>query len=490
MRDIAVPAALMMASLFLPGCKPPAVTFPARPMAPSDANRIAYDTDGDGELDVALLLNPAGRADTLGYDLTDDGQVDRRIRLDAVGFARCRHLVIVLDGFAHEVVERYRRDGGLRAFHPPTRVVAPYPTMTDLCFQDLFAYMPVSGFESLYYDRDEGHMVGGAKAYLHEENLPYNRLLNYRADMLLDAVSYVAPWGVFVKEVHDIKRVFDERRTQEVRAYIVSSAGVSTRSGEAGQIDCLRLVERLVHQVLFETRGLTKVTLLADHGHSYTPGTMAPIAEHLRGRGWRITDSLTAEKDVAFVRFGVETYASFSTRSPTALARDLRDCTGVELATAAEGDCVRVFSPDGEAVVRRTRDGRFAYEPVTGDPLELKPILGGLSAGPDGGYDADALLAATIEHEYPAPLQRLWRAHFALVENPGDVTVSLADAYVSGSATYAAWVDIASTHGGLNRRNSVTFIMSTAGKLPDPLRSRDVPAAMQRMTGRRFPYDR
>ncbi len=49
------------------------------------------------------------------------------------------------------------------------------------------------------------------------------------------------------------------------------------------------------------------------------------------------------------------------------------------------------------------------------------------------------------------------------------------------------FLDIASTHGGLNNSGSVTFIMSTAGALPPVMRSRDVPKNMKALTGEPFP---
>ena len=65
--------------------------------------------------------------------------------------------------------------------------------------------------------------------------------------------------------------------------------------------------------------------------------------------------------------------------------------------------------------------------------------------------------------------------------------VSLADRFFSGSSSLSAFVDVASTHGGLNYRNSVTFIMSTAGRLPAVMRSSDIPQNMHTLTGEAFP---
>jgi len=471
------------------GCQKP-VHFPAEPLA-EVAQRLhatgAYDTDRDGRADFFTYADTAGRINRIGYDNSGDGRSDVTIDLDAIEFKRCRHLVIILDGVGYELVKKHYDAGGLRMFFPPSRVVAPYPTLTDLCLEDALGYIPCRAFEAMYFDRRANKLVGGSWAYLAGKNEPYNRLLSYRANLIWDAIGYVAPWAVFGKEINDVKRLFDKARSQEMLSYFVSSAGVGTRMGADGHRMCLKRVEQLVNQVIYETRGLSKITILADHGHSYTPARRIELESYLRKKGWRLSKSLNAPKDVVYIRFGLETYASFAVRDPAALAADLLGCKGVELASYAEKDAVVVLDSSGGRAVIRHKNRRYKYEPAAGDPLKLKDILAKLKPDADGYFDAEELLQATATHIYPAPLQRLWRAHFALAENPPDVIVSLADEFYSGSKSFGQAVRIASTHGGLNYRNSVTFIMSTAGPLPPVMRSADIPKHMKKLTGENFP---
>ena len=72
-------------------------------------------------------------------------------------------------------------------------------------------------------------------------------------------------------------------------------------------------------------------------------------------------------------------------------------------------------------------------------------------------------------------------------ENPGDVIVSLEDGCCSGLKTFMDFVKIVSTHGSLNRRNSTTFIMSTAWALPPLMRSADIPRCLGEKIGRPWP---
>jgi len=479
---------LLAAAVLLCGCQKP-VHFPAESQidAASAAGAFgAYDTNGDGQADFFTYADSAGRIDRIGY-CSEAGGGNEIIDLGAIDISRCRHLVIILDGIGYQVARDYYDSGGLRLFYPPSKVIAPYPTLTDLCMEDMLGYVPCEGFESEYFDRKVNRVVGGKDAYLAGANQPYNRLLHYRADLILDAVGYVLPRQVFGKEINDAKQRFDSAKTKEFIAYFVSSAGLGTAYGAEGQVRCLQAAERFANQVAWETRGLVAITIITDHGHSYTPSTRLELAEYLRGKGWKLTRSLHGPRDVAYIHFGLETYASFSTQSPAELAADLIACDGVEIASYADGESVVVLAPGGARAMVRQKSGRYSYQDAGGDPLKLHDALATLTPDAEGYYDSREMLAATIDSEYPAAAERVWRAHFALAENPPDVIISLADRYYSGSQGFSKWVDVASTHGGLNRSNSTAFIMSTAGPLPPFMQSVDVPANMSKLFGRPWP---
>jgi len=503
-------------SYLLSGCQKP-FDFPAQSLtAAADAAGAAkaYDTNNDGKADFLIYARPDGRFDRLGYDHSGNGSVNEIIKLDAIPAGQCRHLVIIADGFGYDVVKKYYDSGGLRLFHPPSRVVVPYPTMTDLAVEDFLDYMPCQAYEAMHYDRRANRIVGGSAAYLAGRNEPYNRLLQYRAGLMWAPLFYVLPRPIFGKELNDFKRVFDRGQTKEVLAYFASTAGMGTAHGAAGQVECLKQFERLINQIVCETRGMTKVTLISDHGHGYEPVTRIDFKEQLAEKGWRLTKSLKSPRDVAMVQFGLTTYASFYTHCRAELAEDLVTMKGVEVVSYADKDTVVVLGPDpnvelpselpGESGLFRRftcrgkirgvglglireKAGRYRYEPIAGDPLQLMPILAKLKPDADGYYDTDDLLNATGTHVYPAPLQRIWRAHFGLVERPADVIVSLEDRFCVGSKFFATFVKAASTHGGLNYKNSVTFIMSTAGPLPPLMRSANVPKHMGELFGRPWP---
>ncbi len=480
--------AVLTALSFFAGCRGPVGLAPTSltPGADEAGAVAAFDSSRDGAADFFTFADAEGRIRHIGYDTTADGVPNVKVDLDAIPISGSRHLVIILDGVSYDVIRDFYESGGLRMFHPPSRVVVPYPTMTDICMSDLLGAEPAEGFEARYYDRSAGKVVGGAWDYLTGGGKTYNRMLQYRMRVLWDPIGYVYPRRMFRKEMNDLKEVFDARESREVISYFATSAGMGTRLGADGHRECLEAVERLVNQILCETRGMTKVTLLADHGHSYTPATQISLDDFLTDRGWRITDRLREPRDVAYIRFGLETYAGFYTQRSEKLASDLIEADGVTLASFPEDDHVVVLAPDGQRAMVHRSDKRYRYEPVSGDPLKLNELLEQMETD-DGFHDVDLLLKETVDHYYPAALERLWRAHFGLVQNPPDVIISLAADKFSGSDFMAAAVDIASTHGSLRRLNSVTFIMSTAGTLPELMRASEVPEHMSELMGEPWP---
>jgi hypothetical protein len=490
----ALAAGCLLAAL-LAGCRGPAVTFPA--MSVDSAAReagawAAYDTDQDHRADFYHFVGPQGWVRRLGYDLDGDGQIDELIDLDLLDNRHCRHLVIILDGFSYDLVRRYWEEGGLRVLRPPSIVVSPYPTMTDASLEDLLDYTPCEGFEAKFYDRRRHRMVGGAMAYLHGFNQPYNQLLDYRANIIWDVVGYVSPRPVFGRELNHVKRQFDRASSQEMLAYLVSTAGMSTRHGAAGQQECLRDIERLVNQVIWQTRGLTRVTLLSDHGHTYTQASRLDLESYLKDRGWTVTEKPKGQgrKEVVPLRFGLVNYAGFVTDRRAELAKDLAENPHVLLASYADGDHVVVLAGNRQqAIVDRCGD-RFSYQAISGDPLQLAPLLPRLQADEKGFYDSQQLLEATADHIYPDPLYRLWRAHLGLVHTPPDVIISLDKEHCYGLESFARRVDIASTHGSLERCSSLAMAMTNAGPLPPVMRSDQLPAALGSLVGWPWPAKR
>jgi len=487
---------IVAASTVLAGGCTGALRFPAEPVEVTSASagqRLAYDTDGDDRADYVAVTNDAGRITRIGYTPAG-GEPDAMVDLDGVPAAQCRHVVLILDGVGYETVRAFREAGHLRLFHPPARVISTFPSMTDIALADVFQSVRPIAYEARYFDPARNCMAGGDADYLAMTNEDWVRCTDYRAGTLVDPLSYLFPQHYFKEELKALVSLIARRDRPMVVAYLVSTAGLSTMHLAKGQEEILRAVDRLTHQLVWQSRGLVKVTVFSDHGHQLVPAEWIDFRTFLGERGWKVTERLDEPKDVAVIDYGLVTYASFATRDRTGLADALRQHEGVDVVTYTDNGSVVVRSDEGLARVER-RDGRYRYVRETGDPLHLAAILQRAEA--DGRLDADGFadgrtwLRLTYRHAYPDAVVRLWRAFHGITEHVPDVIASLKDGYSAGLPSRAArYPDGASTHGDLAVKSSTAFIMSTAGPVPEaarPLRSRDLPMVLPTLLDRPWP---
>ena len=117
---------------------------------------------------------------------------------------------------------------------------------------------------------------------------------------------------------------------------------------------------------------------------------------------------------------------------------------------------------------------RYRYRPVTGDPLELVPVLDRLQANGELAADSSASdsawLRETLSSAFIDPLRRITLGLEA-VKNPADIIVSLAPGHHFGDERADLLVGVTGTHGSLRTTSSLAFAMRTGSPLPDPLRS-------------------
>ena len=205
----------------------------------------------------------------------------------------------------------------------------------------------------------------------------------------------------------------------------------------------------------------------------------------MKDAGFRVTKKLETENDVIPIEFGLVTYAAFYTDNPEKVADALLRDPTANLAVYPAGDSVIVKNLAGAAAIKKSGD-RYSYNSDKGDPLEMAPIIAKLKAAgnvDDNGFiDDRALFAATVDHKYPDPLSRIWLGFRGLVEKPADLIITLKDGYFHGSNFFHAAVGVpASTHGSLNRINSVTFAMTMLGDLPAAMRLEDILPALNEL---------
>jgi len=465
--------------------------FPVTPVSVQTASdgrtERFYDTDYDGKIDHGERLNQAGIVYALRLDDNKDGCLDEKdacILLADVPEKEQRHLVIMLDSIPFAMVESLWLEGRFRLFHQPSRVISPFPVMTDLCLSDFVGVSPCPGVEASYFDGKR--LRGGYSGYALKDNVPWMDLVDWHLEPATHASVYLnaQPWYLHeLRQIHDYSLGPDRQR---VLAYVVGTSALGARIGRNGHQTGLIQLDRFCQQMVFESRGRIRISLLSDHGHRLLASHRIPLRAILAEFGYRVGRTLERPGDVVVPEFGMVTCAAIHTRQAPEVARDTVGIEGVELtAYCDQADSVTILSRDGRARIIRSSAGSFAYRSDFGDPLQLIPVYESLRA--EGKLDAEgfapdaALKDATASHVYPDVVHRLWRAFHGLVKNTPDALVSTEDGHHCGSALMSSLVHLTAAHGNLRQASSTAFSMSMCGQLPDMVRMENLRGEFSRI---------
>lgn len=462
-------------------------------------------TRDDGQIE--RLFHPAGASSPDSVVRETIGR-DGRIRSIAIGAVNPRHIewrdgagarlagvdkprrrvLLILDSVPYDLVAEQYRLGKLSLFDPPACVISPFPVMTDPALSEFFAAGPCDGVESVHFDGTR--LVEGYGAYLSASNAPWRRFVQYGLDNSDHASAYLFPGDTFRRELAEAQAALLKTDRPTFAAYFVGTSAIGSKRGRDGHVEALHLVDRFCRQLVIDFGGEIEITLLSDHGHNLRSNRRIDLPRQLERLGFHPARTLAGPADVVIPQFGLVSCAAISSQSPAGVARAAVGLDGVELAFVAERsgerERVRVIGRAGEAIVCKQADA-YGYQPLSGDPLQLNPILESLRSA--GAADAEGMAAdsawrdATLRHVYPDPLHRVWRAMHGLFRSTPDVLLSLENGCYCGSADLAAWLKMESVHGSLDIHSSCGFVMTTAGPLPGVLRMGSVTGELKRVGG-------
>ena len=451
--------------------------FPNRPLKvlPNATGDImlAFDTNKDRKPDYWQRQSENGIKVELRFTVENDSTATV-VMLDEIDPNSIPHFIIALDGVPFQLVRELYDQGCFRLFYPPSKMVSTFPAMTDLAFWQVFGGKQPLAYQAKHFDRGKNRIISGNDIYLSGDAADWVNKLDYRCSFLLDMVAYSNPDLVFEHELRGMMEIFRQANSGTKIVYSVGTAGLGTEGGREAILKYLRTIDRLCEQIVYERKGRVNITLMADHGHNMFGRGRVSFEQLLRENGYNLTNRMKKNNDVVTIEFGLVTYAAFFTNDPGGLANVLLQNPVTTIACYPESDHIIVQSIDGKAVIRKT-DNRFSYNPITGDPLKLSTIIDKLrnegKVDPQGFIDDLPFFEATVDHFYPDPLHRIWQAFHSLVQKPADLIVCLKDGWVHGSKLFDLLIGGAtSTHGSLNRINSMTFAMSMLGPLPAAMR--------------------
>lgn len=479
--------AVAACALLAAGCAGPGPRLmPASPARMSTSGNGAherwFDINADGRLDYAERYARSGRLAAIGYDRNQDGDVEEEVVLDRVPERERRYLVLLLDSVPYSVAQALWRAGLFRYCAPPSRVISPFPVMTDLSFSEFFGVSPSPGVESEYYD---GRQIrGGYWVYMNEGNANWLPHTDYHLPQINHGSAYldVEPW--FDHELRRIQEQFLAGDTELFIGYCMGTSGLGATQGREGARKGMLLVDRMCRQLIHQTRGRVRPVLLSDHGHFFTAeeSRRLPLRDLLQDKGYCIADHLRGPRDLVMPEFEMVSIAAIWTQQPAAVASDVVNVQGVDLVMHREGEKIVVVSENGRATIEKSGDA-FRYVPEQGDPLRLSPVLARLEQvgriGSTGLVDDQVLCRAALDGIYPDGVARIWRAFHGLVENTPDLIVSLEEGWHCGSALQTSLINLVGVHGNLKQASTSGFAMTSVGSLPAVSRMVDLHAAMR-----------
>lgn len=408
------------------------------------------------------------------------------------GETRPRRLLLCLDGVPLEVVKAAQGRGLFENFKAPSRLLSPFPTMTNIALSTMLRASAPLGYESLYFDRQRREMRGGVGKYIGRrtpDKVPssYMDELDYQEPLPFEYLVYVAPEMVWRADMRRFRERFTLAPPQDdYFAFLKGTDGLLHIRGRGPLDVALQSLDKILRDIQAACGTETEIMLFSDHGMNLEENRRVNLQTHLRACGYEIATAFSgrAARRVALPAFGLIGFSALycaDEEAAAVLADTLIELEGVDFSLFREGsEVVVVKGVGGTARIHRRQAERgsvfYRYEQIENDPLQLKEIAGALLESgemDDDGYASDeAWLARTHDHIYPDALDNLYESlRGGRVRHPADVLVSLKDGYYYGSTIFSRFVRLAATHGNAMRSSTSAFMMSTHRTLPTAIRA-------------------
>ncbi len=384
-----------------------------------------------------------------------------------------RRLLLCLDGVPHKIIEASKSRGLFEGFGPPTRLLSPFPTMTNVALSAMFGASPPAGYESLYFDRSAGELRGGIRKYIGRrtpDKIPSSYMddLDYQEPLPFEFLIYLAPEKVWRADMQRFREKFRAApQTRDYFAFLKATDGLLHAQGPDRLSVALESLDKILREIQSYCGRETEIVMFSDHGMNLEENRRVDLKSTMERRGFQ----------VVIPAFGLCSYAAVYSRDNQRMpemAVALAEITGVDFAVYKDGNEVVVESDRGRARIEYEPDNNsFRYSSVTGDPLELGKFYSGFTTD-------QQWLETTAGHRYPDAVANIYKSLFtSRVKHTADILVSLKDGYYYGWSPFGRFVRLAATHGNALQSSSNAFLMSTHRQLPPYVRADDAKALLR-----------
>lgn len=393
-----------------------------------------------------------------------------------------RSLIMMTDGVPFGVMDSLYKAGHFAAFHQPSRLISPFPSLTGVAFRDIWQEDLSQGYEDKYYDSKDNRVAGGILDHIFKpaEHAGFHRHVEVEASALMTSLAYLTPIPMAQLELKAVRKSILKRAAYDttVVAYIVTTDAVAHRATREDLVAYLINIEGMLNELRAANPDL-RISLFSDHGNDFVLTHRVPLETAVRAAGFREAKNVGGPDDVVLPRFGL-VGSAFLYSSPHAearLAQALRRVDGVDLVLFEDQlNRIHVWNATGRAVIESDSARTwYRYTAEEGDPLQLGPALAAMQlsgvADKTGAAPDSAWLEASTKTLYIDGLRRITIGMQASVRNQASVVVSFAPGYHFGDATADRLVKVTGTHGSLRTSSSLAYFMTTGGAAPPLIRS-------------------
>ena len=384
-----------------------------------------------------------------------------------MGQARPRRLLLCLDGVPHKLIEGERGRGLFDSFKAPTRLLSPFPTMTNVALSAMLGATPPAGYESLYYDRKARELRGGIRKYVGRrtpDKVPSSYMddLDYQEPLPFEFLIYVAPEKVWRADMQRFRERFRAApQNRDYFAFLKATDGLLHAQGPARLAVALESLDKILKEIRSYCGDDTEVVMFSDHGMNLEDNHRVALASTLERRGFQ----------VVIPAFGLCSYAALYCQDQDVIpevARASVEVTGVDFAVYKDAADVVVESARGQARIEyEAATDSYRYVVASGDPLQLASF--------PNNFATDATwFERTAGHRYPNAVANVYKSLFTpRVKHTADVLISMNDGYYYGWSPFGRFVRLRATHGNALQASSNAFLMSTHRTFPAFVRADD-----------------
>ncbi|MGB8506916.1 MAG: alkaline phosphatase family protein, partial [Pyrinomonadaceae bacterium] len=266
---------------------------------------------------------------------------------------RPRRLLLCLDGVPFELITAAQSRGLFDDFQEASRLLSPFPTLTNVALAQMFAASAPQGYESLYFDRDARELRGGVRKYIGRrtpDKLPssYMDELDYQEPLPFEFLVYVAPETIWRADMRRFsERFLNAPPARDFFAFLKGTDGLLHIRGPERLSFALRSLDGILRGIREVCGDETEIVLFSDHGMNLVENRRVHLQTHLRRHGFEVVSRMRQERRaphqrqrVAAPAFGLCGYAALYCGDETDagnLAAALAELDGVDFSVRRDG---------------------------------------------------------------------------------------------------------------------------------------------------------